>query len=106
VVNTGLLAALLMGLLDALVSGNTLMPVSQMTLFILIGWVIGRNARSSRDLTAPRPRTAGLAVSLIAAACAVTVGHGALSYYRYWEARQFLVLSALEADARFPLKPV
>ncbi len=46
VVNTGLLAALLMGLLDALVSGNTLMPVSQMTLFILIGWVIGRNARS------------------------------------------------------------
>ena len=91
VVNTGLLAALLMGLLDALVSGNTLMPVSQMTLFILIGWVIGRNARSKRDVTAPRPRTAGLAVSLIAAACAVTVGHGALSYYRYWEARQFLV---------------
>jgi O-antigen ligase len=89
--NTGLLAALLMGLSDALVSGNTLMPVSQMTLFILIGWVIGRNARVRRDSASLRSRKAGLAVSLISLACAVTVGHGALTYYRYWDARQFLV---------------
>jgi putative inorganic carbon (HCO3(-)) transporter len=90
-ITTGLLAALLMGLLDALVSGNTLMPVSQMILFILIGWVIGRNAPARCDSPPLRPRTTAFAISVIAFVCTVTVGHGALSYYRYWDARQFFV---------------
>jgi O-antigen ligase len=89
--NTGLLAALLMGLLDALVSGNTLMPVPQVTLSILMGWVIGRNASLRCDSIAPKPGGMGLAISALALSCAVTVGHGALAYYRYWDARQFVI---------------
>jgi len=89
--NIGLLAALITGLLDSLVSGNTLMPVSQMTLFVLIGWVVGRNA-ARPSVKGPVPTGAtGFALAGLSLACAVTVGLGALSYYQYWEARQFFV---------------
>jgi O-antigen ligase len=89
--NTGLLAALLMGLLDALVSGNTLMPVSQMSLFILMGWVIGRNRHVASNSPRARPATTTLAMSAIVVVSVITVGQGALAYYRYWDARQFLI---------------
>jgi O-antigen ligase len=89
--NVALLAALLMGLLDSLVSGNTLMPVSQMSLFVVIGWVIGRNSSRSADTTPSCSRASRFALSALCLACAITLGSGALSYYRYWDERQFFV---------------
>ncbi len=93
--NIGLLTALLMGLLDALLSGNTLMPVSQMVLFILIGWVIGRNRQIAHSQPARISPSTSLAVTAVVLASVLTVGQGALAYYRYWDARQFLVPSGV-----------
>lgn len=42
-INIALTASLLCGSVDALFSGNTLMPQSQVALFLIAGWLIGRN---------------------------------------------------------------
>lgn len=89
--NVGLFASLLMGLLDSLVSGNTLMPVSQMTLFVLIGWIIGRNASSPLPSVPVSPQWGGLAIASLSLVCAISVSLGALHYYEYWDARKFFV---------------
>lgn len=89
--NHCLLAALLTGLADSLVSGNTLMPVAQMTVFVLIGWVVGRNANVPVPSETTASKTGGLAVAALSVACAVIVGSGAVRYYNYWDARQFRV---------------
>jgi O-antigen ligase len=43
IVNIGLGAALVSGLVDSFFSGNLLMPHSQMLLAVLAGWLVGRN---------------------------------------------------------------
>jgi len=42
-INVALAACLVMGLSDAMFSGNTLMPHSQMGLCVIVGWLLGRN---------------------------------------------------------------
>lgn len=93
--NISLLMSLLMGLLDALVSGNTLMPVSQMVLSILIGWVMGRNRQIICNQPARVSPSTSLAVTAIIFASVFAVGQGALAYYEYWDARQFMVPSGV-----------
>ena len=90
-INVGLCAALMMGLSDSLVSGNTLMPVSQITLFVLIGWVIGRNIVPPRVVPSRSTKRAELVVATFSIIAAIVVSHGALVYYQYWDARQFFV---------------
>ena len=41
-VTTGLFAALVMGLTDSMFSGNLIMPHSQILLFVIAGWLVGR----------------------------------------------------------------
>lgn len=41
--NIALTASLVCGLTDSMFSGNTLMPQSQIVLFMVMGWLIGRN---------------------------------------------------------------
>jgi putative inorganic carbon (HCO3(-)) transporter len=89
--NAGLLTALFMGLLDSLVSGNTLMPVPQIMLFVLIGWVVGRNVSGLSDTPRIPGRRAELALSALCLASVVVVAGGALAYYRYWDVRQFSI---------------
>lgn len=90
-INIALLTALLMGFLDALVSGNTLMPVSQTILFLLMGWVIGRNRPVAWIRPTHLTARTGLLLSAVVLASMYAVGQGALDYYRYWDARQFMV---------------
>jgi O-antigen ligase len=50
-VNTALGAALVMGLIDALFSGNLIMPHSQIALCVIGGWLLGRNVSSFHEVT-------------------------------------------------------
>ena len=46
-VNVGLCAGLVTGLVDALFSGNLIMPHSQIALCVISGWLLGRNSQSN-----------------------------------------------------------
>ena len=48
-VNVGLSAGLITGLVDALFSGNLIMPHSQIALCVISGWLVGRNGQSNHD---------------------------------------------------------
>ncbi len=54
-VNTAVGAALVMGLIDALFSGNPIMPHSQIALCVVGGWLLGRNVSSVHELTGSPP---------------------------------------------------
>jgi putative inorganic carbon (HCO3(-)) transporter len=53
-INVALVACLVMGLSDAMFSGNTLMPHSQMALCVIVGWLLGRNRVLDGNVEATR----------------------------------------------------
>lgn len=93
-INIALTAALVCGLCDSLFSGNIIMPHSQMMLFMIGGWLIGRN--QATDLVSIELQTLqgkGRTLALVAAVlAAITIQlNGVQSYYSYMERTQFSV---------------
>lgn len=87
-INVALTASLAMGLADSLVSGNTLMPHSQMALFIVIGWMIGRNTTPDLQIAAVT-RWREVVFSLAMVTAIAVVGFGALEYWTQSQADGF-----------------
>ncbi|MEX0959163.1 MAG: O-antigen ligase family protein [Burkholderiales bacterium] len=81
-VATTLSAALIMGLVDSVFSGNLIMPHSQVMLCVLAAWLVGREfRRSDVDIPSSRVRRASTALQSAAlAAVAITTILG-ISYY-------------------------
>jgi O-antigen ligase len=79
-VTTTLAAALLMGLGDALFSGNLTMPHSQVLCFVLAGWLIGRGSGNARESPARRAGMRQLALPAIAVMAALVTALLALDY--------------------------
>lgn len=69
-----LVAALTMGLVDSLFSGNLTMPHSQVMFFVLAGWIVGRELQASGRHGPAAPGPAAVAVvGVLALACLVTL---------------------------------
>lgn len=113
-INTALTASLLCGLVDAMFSGNILMPQSQMALFLVGGWLIGRNWRPAAETqpyetkaTSHSPLTWGrlnrhwshAALALVVLASIVIQTKGVLDYYQFMAEHDFALLS--DAHPRF-----
>ncbi|MGI9046755.1 MAG: O-antigen ligase family protein [Burkholderiales bacterium] len=103
-INIALLASLLTGLTDSLLTGNNLMPHSQFTLYVVAGWLIGRNVRIQATMTevqleALSPRILMVALTAIALVTIVcysglylqklksdtTVVLGEIAHPRFWQ---------------------
>lgn len=70
--STALGAALIMGLVDSLFSGNLIMPHSQVCLAVLAGWMLGRQRPAVRRYMPPgRERQWTLGIGLTAGAAAL-----------------------------------
>ncbi|MDD2802334.1 MAG: O-antigen ligase family protein [Methylococcales bacterium] len=91
-INIALTASLVCGLCDSLLSGNIIMPHSQMMLFMIGGWLIGRNQATDLISIELQPlqskgRTLVLVVVVLAA---ITIQlNGVQSYYSYMKRTQF-----------------
>lgn len=75
-VNAGLCAALVMGLVDSLFSGNLIMPHSQILLCVVAGWLFGRThsrATAGMDVVGPRALTIALAGISVLAVCTTAI---------------------------------
>ncbi len=97
-INIAMTAALICGLTEAMFSGNTLMPQSQLLLFFIAGWLVGRNlhlAESTgypdlpnrslelrKNIVLTKCLTHTALIIVITAAIAVQV-IGAANYYKY-----------------------
>jgi len=93
-INIALTASLVCGLCDSLLSGNIIMPHSQMMLFMIGGWLIGRNQATDLISIELQPlqskgRTLVL-VTVVLAALTIQL-NGVQSYYSYMKRTQFSV---------------
>jgi O-antigen ligase len=68
VLQFSLVASLAMGLTDSLVSGNLIMPHSQMLFGVLAGWIMGRTARAPSGLYESAPAFKQLRFSIVSIA--------------------------------------
>jgi hypothetical protein len=67
-ITASLCAALVMGVTDALFSGNLIMPHSQVALCVIAGWLLGRTAGAATPaLPVPWVRTGLAGVAILAA---------------------------------------
>lgn len=82
IVSTTLGAALIMGLTDALFSGNLIMPHSQILLAVTAGWLLGRQQQASAASYTPatRMRQLQFAVAGMAALAALVTAILAVEY--------------------------
>jgi len=93
-INIALTASLVCGLCDSLFSGNIIMPHSQMLLFIIGGWLIGRNQATDLISIELQPlQSKGRTLVLVAVVlAAITIQlNGVQSYYSYMKRAQFSV---------------
>jgi O-antigen ligase len=82
-INVALFAALICGLTDAMFSGNNIMPLSQTTLFIIIGWYAGRLMAQTK-LANPAPSREP-ALWQHALFIAIVLGSLSIVTYSAWE---------------------
>jgi len=93
-INIALTASLVCGLCDSLLSGNIIMPHSQMMLFMIGGWLIGRNQATDLISIELQPlQSRGRTLLLVAVVLtAITIQlNGVQSYYSYMKRTQFSV---------------
>ena len=79
VLDASLVAALAMGLTDSLVSGNLIMPHSQMLFGVLAGWILGRAVRApsgfyEKAAGFKRLRFALVSIAILAVAITTVLG--------------------------------
>ncbi|HEX7811990.1 MAG TPA: O-antigen ligase family protein [Burkholderiales bacterium] len=79
-VTASLAAALIMGLVDALFSGNLIMPHSQVLLCVIAGWLTGRSALSARAPAAAFPHATRVALTGAAILAALTASILGMEY--------------------------
>jgi len=93
-INIALTASLVCGLCDSLLSGNIIMPHSQMMLFMIGGWLIGRNQATDLISVELQPlQSKGRTLVLVAVVlAAITIQlNDVQSYYSYMKRTQFSV---------------
>ncbi len=105
-VTVSLCAALIMGLVDSLFSGNLIMPHSQILLCVIAGWLIGRTDATApggeRDARGRRPQTLALVGIALLAMCTTAIlafeyvdvvgpmpGNLQLRYPHFWQYGRF-----------------
>ena len=93
--DSALFAAITCGLIDAMFSGNNLMPHSQIVMVSLVAWFLGRTAsRSNGHSDANSVKVTGLIAR--ASACAVwgVLLWTAFSYYQFVNSNDYVLITA------------
>jgi O-antigen ligase len=93
-INIALTASLVCGLSDSLLSGNIIMPHSQMMLFMIGGWLIGRNQSlflTNSNLPTANKHWQNLMLIAVVLSLTTIQVNGVQSYYNYMKNRQFSV---------------
>ncbi|MEQ1619911.1 MAG: O-antigen ligase family protein [Methylococcales bacterium] len=87
-INISLTASLVCGLSDAMLSGNIIMPQSQMILFMVSGWLIGRNQSLVTTIRVAKLWQTLIFVVVVLMVVGIQLT-GINKYYNYLENKQF-----------------
>lgn len=93
-INTALTASLVCGLCDSLLSGNIIMPHSQMMLFMIGGWLIGRNqtmAAITTGVDSSQANWKSLILVAVVSALIIIQLNGIQNYYAFMKQSNFSV---------------
>lgn len=93
-INIALTASLVCGLCDSLLSGNIIMPHSQMMLFMIGGWLIGRNqtmAAITTGVDSSQANWKSLVLVAVVSALLIIQLNGIQSYYAFMKQSNFSV---------------